>query len=269
MTDNTKFDGNIPTIYDRYLGPVIFEPYADDLSHRVVAVVPEGPVLETACGTGRLTKHLRTKLLNTAKLVATDLNQGMIDVAREKHGDTFDVEWKQADACVLPFPDRMFSAVVNQFGMMFVPDKPAAIREAARVLKGGGLFAFNVWDKIDVIPFARTAERVTSSFFPTDPPTFYQVPFGFHDTEMWTQLLNESGFTNIDVHKIAFETVTESARDFATGLVLGNPISVSIQERNLSADKIISALTEALIEQGGDHPFRSSMQAFIFTARTL
>jgi ubiquinone/menaquinone biosynthesis C-methylase UbiE len=267
--DNAKFVGSIPSFYDQHLGPVIFEPYADDLSQRVVAITPDGPILETACGTGRLTKHLRDKLLNTAKLVATDLNQAMIDIAHEKFGDSFDVEWKQADAVALPFSDRTFAAVVSQFGMMFVPDKPAAIREAARVLRGGGLFAFNVWDKFEENPFGKIADTTITKFFESDPPTFYKVPFGFPDTEMWLNLLNESGFTHVEVHKISCEAVSESAESLATGLVKGNPTIVAIQERNLPVEKIIATLAEELTKVGGNHPCRSKMQAIVFTARTV
>jgi ubiquinone/menaquinone biosynthesis C-methylase UbiE len=267
--DNINFAGSVPTFYDQHLGPVIFEPYADDLAQRVVAITPDGPILETACGTGRLTKHLRDKLLTTAKLVATDLNQAMIDTAVEKFGETFDVEWKQADAMALPFSDRTFSAVVNQFGLMFVPDKPAGIREAARVLKGGGLFAFNIWGSLDENPIGRIAHTNITKFFDTDPPTFFKIPFGFPDPEMWTNLLSETGFTNIDVHKLSCDALSESAESFATGLVKGNPSIATIQERNLPVEKIIAAVTEDLIKEGGDHPFHAKMVAFVFTARTV
>src|SRR5688572_19334555 len=133
-----QFTGHIPEFYDRHLGPVLFEPYAFDMATRVAAVAPNGPVLEIACGSGILTRHLRAKLLTTAQIVATDLNQPMLDIAQKKEGISEDVEWKQADASSLPFSDRCFAAVVNQFGMMFVPDKNQAVREAERVLKDGG-----------------------------------------------------------------------------------------------------------------------------------
>src|SRR5687768_9897286 len=215
---NAKFEGSIPTYYDRHLGPVIFEPYAADMATRVAAVAPNGPVLETSCGTGILTAHLRAKLLNTAHLVATDLNQAMIDVATHKEGVAADVEWKQADACSLPFQDRTFAAVVNQFGMMFVPDKTAAIREAERVLKDGGFFAFNVWDSLQNNPIGRSGHETVTKFFETDPPTFYQVPFGFSDPEMWTELLVQNGFGQIQVHKVSFDARSESAESLAIGL---------------------------------------------------
>ena len=268
MSDkNTKFEGSIPEFYDRHLGPVLFEPFAADLAARVAAVTPDGPILETACGTGVLTRQLRAKLLNSAKIIATDLNQAMIDQAFAKPGLASEVEWKQADASALPFSDRVFAAVVSQFGMMFVPDKAAAVREAERVLKDGGLFAFNVWDSYAENPAGRIANDVVTSFFDHDPPTFYQIPFGFHDPEMWTRLLQENGFGKIEVHKLAFEARTDSAEAFATGLVRGNPVNTAIQERGLSFDAIISAVRDALIHIGGDHPFQCPMQALVFTAR--
>ena len=140
---NARFLGTIPELYDRHLGPVIFEPYALDLSRRVAAAAPAS-VLEVACGTGILTQQLRAHLPPTAQLVATDLNQPMIDYARAKPGTAIPIHWRPADAAALPFPAASFGAVACQFGLMFVPDKEAAFREARRVLAQGGLFAFNV-----------------------------------------------------------------------------------------------------------------------------
>jgi ubiquinone/menaquinone biosynthesis C-methylase UbiE len=141
---NARFLGTIPELYDRHLGPVIFEPYAADLASRVT-VTADAPVLEMACGTGILTQHLRARLSPAVTLFATDLNQPMIDYARSKPGAAGNIEWRTADVAALPFPAATFAAVVCQFGLMFVPDKDAAFREARRVLVKDGLFAFNVW----------------------------------------------------------------------------------------------------------------------------
>jgi len=186
---NVQFAGSIPEFYDRHLGPVIFEPYAKEMAQRIGRLVSGGSVLETACGTGILTAHLRKVLPDATLLIASDLNQAMIDIACSKQGMPSNIEWKQADASALPFPARTFSAVVNQFGMMFIPEKSAAIQEAKRVLMEGGLFAFSVWDSLEHNHFGRTAHDVVTSFFDSDPPTFYQIPFGFHDPDLWINLL--------------------------------------------------------------------------------
>jgi ubiquinone/menaquinone biosynthesis C-methylase UbiE len=141
-----NFSGAIPELYEAYLVPLIFEPYAADLATRLAARSPSR-VLEVAAGTGVVTRALTRTLPASTSIVATDLNQAMLDRARAV-GTAYPVEWRTADALALPFPDRSFDAVVCQFGVMFFPDKPRAYAEARRVLRPGGAFVFNVWDSL-------------------------------------------------------------------------------------------------------------------------
>src|SRR6266404_1828564 len=136
---NAQFAGSIPAAYDRYLGPILFRPYAEDLAARL-NMDAKGAVLELACGTGILTRVLRDHLPASTRLVATDLNEAMIRNAVEKFRPGEAVEWQEADASDLPFDDESFDAVVCQFGIMFLPDKTLGAREARRVLKPGGVF---------------------------------------------------------------------------------------------------------------------------------
>lgn len=265
---NARFLGTIPELYDRHLGPVIFEPYAADLARRVAAAAAApATVLEVACGTGILTQQLRAHLPATARLVATDLNQPMIDYARVKPGAPSGVDWRTADAAALPFASASFAALVCQFGLMFVPDKEAPFREARRVLAKDGLFAFNVWDGFEHNPFGRIAHETIASFFPANPPNFYQVPFGFHDADVLRHFLDVSDFGQVQLEWVTLETHSPSARSFAVGLVKGNPVSIDIQERGAALDPIVDALEAALTRAGGDHPFRSTMRALVVTAR--
>src|SRR5215467_6200229 len=151
------FVGSIPENYDRYLVPLIFEPYAQDIAQRV-KLEPGARVLELACGTGIVTERVARRLDPRDRLTATDLNQGMIDIARRRLGDDERVSWQQVDATSLPFEDATFGAVVCQFGWMFFPDKPKAMREARRVLQGGGTMLFNTWDRIDRCPVFAEAD---------------------------------------------------------------------------------------------------------------
>ena len=153
-TDQT-FVGAIPEIYDQYLVPLIFEPYAVDLAARL-ARLPLTTVLELAAGTGVVTRRLALGLPATVAITATDLNQPMLDRAAAV-GTSRPVSWRLADALELPFADASFDAVVCQFGAMFFPDKPRAFAEARRVLKPGGTFIFNVWDRIEANDFALCA----------------------------------------------------------------------------------------------------------------
>jgi SAM-dependent methyltransferase len=177
---DTLFAGSIPGLYDTYLVPLIFEPYAVDLVDRLKSR-PVSRVLEVACGTGVVTRLLADELPDDVEIVATDFNQPMLDYAKSA-GTMRDVAWKQADAMNLPFADSSFDAVVCQFGVMFFPDRPQAFSEARRVLKPGGVFIFNTWDKIEDNEFADVVTTSLESIFPDDPPRFMaRTPHGYHD----------------------------------------------------------------------------------------
>jgi ubiquinone/menaquinone biosynthesis C-methylase UbiE len=265
-TNNAAFVGSIPENYDRYLGPVLFEPYAADLAARVS--VPKGAsVLEVACGTGIVTRRLRDRLGPAVKLVATDLNEAMMSYAAQKFQPEDSIEWKQADATVLPFEDQSFDAVVCQFGVMFFPDKAAAAREAYRVLKPGGMFLFNVWDAIEHNDPPDIAHGIITKFFAVNPPDFYDVPFSYHNQEVLRSLLNTAGFKDIQITVLPFEGTSPSAKDLSKGLIHGNPVITAIRERDESKLPEIEAALEAeVIARCGDAPVRARLQAIICTA---
>ena len=269
MTDRSaQFTGSIPAAYDRYLGPMLFEPYAADLVARL-AVPPKAAVLELACGTGILTQRLRRALPVTATLTATDLNEPMVAYARGKMPNA-PVTWQQADAQLLPFPDAGFEAVACQFGVMFVPDKARAFSEVRRVLKPNGLFAFNVWESLDENSFGRIARDTIDRYFTSDPPTFYDVPFGFHDVPQIRGLLRAARLNVVSCDAVELEAKSPSAQDAALGLVTGNPVILDVTERATApAEEIVAAVAQALAAEGGDTPLRLPMRALVFLAQAF
>jgi len=268
MTDpNAVFAGSIPENYDRHLGPVLFEPYAQDLA-MLLKVGDGARVLEVACGTGILTRHLRNRLPAGADLVATDLNQPMIDFARRKLVGMKGIKWQAADACSLPFPKASFDALVCQFGLMFVPDKEVALREARRVLAPGGTCLFSVWDSLERNTFAKVAHETIAGFFPVDPPTFYQVPFSLHRQDALKEMLAGAGFGEIRIEPVSLRGESPDARDLARGLVEGNPTGNTIRERGrVKADDVIQAVAVALAREFGDRPVRIPLHALVATGR--
>jgi SAM-dependent methyltransferase len=172
-----------------------------------------------------------------------------------------------ADAVALPFASASFAALACQFGLMFVPDKEAALREARRVLVKDGLFAFNVWASFEHNAFGRIAHETIGSFFSVDPPNFYQVPFGFHNPDEVRRFLHANDFGQVELEWVTLEARSPSAKSLAIGLIKGNPVSIVIQERKVALDPIVDALEAALVRVGGDHPFRSTMRALVVTAR--
>ena len=265
--EHTKFSGSIPAAYDRYLGPLLFQPYAEDLAARL-AVNETGSVLELACGTGILTRLLRTHLPSKVKLIATDLNEPMFRQAAAKFGKRERVLWLEADACDLPFDDGKFNAVVCQFGIMFVPDKALAAREAYRVLKRDGLFLFNVWDAMRHNKLGELAHRTITSYFENDPPTFYKVPFSYHNRAEIRRILKQAGFREIKTEVIAKIGKGNRAEDVARGLVAGNPVAVTIAKRDPSLLPIITgAVTAAITRRFGKRDIRAPMRAIVVRAR--
>ncbi len=203
MVDTDKlFAGSIPEIYDRFLVPLIFESYARDLAERSATTDPRD-LLETAAGTGVLTRAIASRLPASARIVATDLNQPMLDYSRARQSGDGRIAWKQADALALPFADQAFDLVACQFGVMFFPDKVRAYAEARRVLKPGGHFIFNVWDRISENEFADTVTEALAIVFPDDPPRFLaRIPHGYHDVDQIRAELNDAGFTSISVDAV-------------------------------------------------------------------
>lgn len=176
------FAGSVPKLYEEYLVPLIFEPYARDLADRLRSR-KLSRVLEIAAGTGVVTRHLASTLPESVSIVSTDLNQPMLDTAA-RIGTTRSVEWRQADAMQLPFGEGEFDAVVCQFGAMFFPDKSEAFSQARRVLKPEGVLLFNVWDRIEENEFADVVTTALASRFPDDPPRFLaRTPHGYHVVE--------------------------------------------------------------------------------------
>jgi ubiquinone/menaquinone biosynthesis C-methylase UbiE len=262
---HAAFEGSIPEFYDGHLGPVLFQPYAADLAARLT-LKGAARVLEIACGTGIVTRALRERLPAEAELIATDLNEAMVAYARGKPGASRGVEWRLADAAALPFPDASFDAAVCQFGVMFVPEKAAAFREAKRVLKPRGTFAFNVWDRMEENDLGRVAHETIADFFPSDPPQFYTVPFGFHDPEEIRSHLAAAGFRDVRVEPVALNASISSAQHVAVGLIRGNPVSTAIRDRGGEVETVIEALTAALTKRLGGDPPKARMRALVVLA---
>jgi ubiquinone/menaquinone biosynthesis C-methylase UbiE len=263
---DTAFSGSIASIYDDYLGPLIFEPYAQDLANRLAALNAER-VLETAAGTGIVTRALLATLSDSASVVATDLNQPMLDRAAERISSDR-VSWQKADALALPFPDAAFDAVVCQFGVMFFPDKPKAYREARRVLKPGGHFIFNVWDGIEHNEFADLVTAAVADMFADDPPRFLaRTPHGYHDKEAIIAEVKNAGFVNVAAETVTRRSVAPTCRDPAIGYCQGTPLRNEIELRNASR---LAEATEAaagrIKARFGSGPVDGMIQAHVITA---
>jgi ubiquinone/menaquinone biosynthesis C-methylase UbiE len=261
------FAGSIPEIYERYLVPLIFDPYARDLAARLAKTDPHD-VLETAAGTGVLTRAIASRLPAHAHMVATDLNQPMLNQAKARQNDDGRIAWKQADALALPFGDQSFDAVACQFGVMFFPDKVQGYTEARRVLKPGGHFFFNVWDRISENEFADVVTGALATLFPQDPPRFMaRTPHGYHDVEKIREELTAAGFADISIETVGHTSKAASPRDPAIAYCQGTPLRNEIDARDASRlEDATRAATGALQRRFGSGPIEGRIRAHVITA---
>ena len=238
------FAGSIPKIYETYLVPLIFRPYAADMARRIALHRPR-QVLEIAAGTGVVTRALAATLPADAKIVATDLNQAMIEEA-SAIGTTRPVEWRKADAMQLPFEDGAFDAVACQFGAMFFPDRAKAFAEARRVLRAGGVLVFNVWDRIEDNEFADAVTTALESVFPGDPPRFLaRTPHGYHDETAIAGDLASGGFrASSEIVTVTERSRAESPRVPAVAYCQGTPLRNEIEARDASRLEEATAVAE-------------------------
>jgi SAM-dependent methyltransferase len=263
--DSVKiFAGSIPKLYETYLVPLIFEAYADDLAKRVALRVP-ARVLEIAAGTGVVTRRLAVLLDERSSIVATDLNQPMLDHA-SGIGTWRPVEWRQADAMQLPFADAAFDAVVCQFGAMFFPDRSKAFAEARRVLAPGGSLIFNVWDRIEDNEFADAVTTALASLFPADPPRFLaRTPHGYSDRAMIARDLAVAGFAAPpEITTVAVRSHAASADIPAIAYCQGTPLRNEIEAR--SPGKLAEATdvaAAALVQRFGTGAIDGKIQAHV------
>jgi ubiquinone/menaquinone biosynthesis C-methylase UbiE len=260
------FTGSIATLYDKYLGPMIFQPYADDMAQRL-SDLKAGRVLEIAAGTGIVTQALIKTLPPAVSLVATDLNQAMLDVAAVKDRSNR-ITWQQADAQTLPFPDTSFDAVVCQFGAMFFPDKPRAFGEARRVLKPGGRYLVSVWDRLAHNEVTDLVVSAVAEMFPADPPQFLaRTPHGHYDKDVIVSALKQAGFADVAVATVTKRARAANATDAVFGFVQGTPHRSEIEARD--ATRLAEATEKAAARvkaKFGDGPVDSKIQAIVFTA---
>jgi SAM-dependent methyltransferase len=261
------FAGSIPQLYQSLMVPLIFQPYADDLARRAAARKVTR-VLEIAAGTGVVTRALDKALDDNATIVATDLNGAMVDEAR-KHNTRRPVEWRTADALSLPFPDASFDCVVCQFGVMFFPDRAQAFAEARRVLAPGGVFLFNVWDRIEENEVADEIGKALASLFPSDPPKFMaRTPHGYHDTDAIRRDLAAGGFPKAEIETIAARSKARNASDPAVAYCQGTPWRSEIEARG-SLEEGTQAARRALESRFGTGPVDGKIQAHVVTAERM
>lgn len=264
VTD-TLFAGSIPGLYDRYLGPLLFQPYAKEVARRAAALDPPR-ILETAAGTGIVTEALHRSVLE-AEITATDLNPAMLDIGAQRI-DSDKVSFQPADALELPFGEGSFDLVVCQFGVMFFPDKVKGNAEARRVLREGGHYLLAAWDRIERNGLSKLANDSMRDAFPDNPPKFMERgPFSYHEPEWIERDLREAGFNRIEIETVALKSRSSSAENAARGLCYGSPMGVELEEYGPGAlERVFEDFRQSACRYEGANGFEAPMAAHIVAA---
>jgi SAM-dependent methyltransferase len=256
-----SFAGSLPEFYDRFMVPVMFEPFARDLTSRLRGMT-SGHVLELAAGTGVVTRALARTLPAEVAITATDLNPAMIAQAKS-HPGMERVHWQEADALSLPFGDRLFDCVLCQFGVMFFPDKQAGFCEALRVLRPGGRLLFTVWgDRSGT--FFDIALDVIGRFLSRDPASLQSPPY--NNSAVVRDDLAAAGFEAIAAEDIA-KTVRTSSRELAFAMCHGGLPRMAIEAQMPDRlDEITEAAAAAVAAKFGSGAIEAPLRAILFTA---
>ncbi|MGQ0683784.1 class I SAM-dependent methyltransferase [Bradyrhizobium sp.] len=261
------FTGSIAQVYERLLVPLIFAPYADDLAARIAQVRPHR-ILETAAGTGVVTRALAARLPAGVSITASDLNEPMLAQAKATLPDPR-VEWRQADALALPFDDASFDVVVCQFGVMFFPDRIKGYAEAHRVLAPGGRLFFNVWDRIEDNEFADVVTRALAQVFPNDAPRFLaRTPHGYHDRDTIRGDLQQAGFGAITIDAVEHVSRAPSPREPAIAYCQGTPLRSEIEARGAPGlEAATDSAERTLAQRFGGGAIEGRIRALVVSAR--
>lgn len=260
MAKTDFFKHSAPSLYDRFMGPLLFEPYARYVAERL-AVLEPNRILETAAGTGIVTRAV-SEVVPEAQIVATDINPALVEfAAKQLRSDR--VTCHPADAQDLPFEDESFDLVLCLFGVMFFPDKVRANTEARRVLRTGGRYILVTFDRLDLNPIPQAAGEAVATLFADDPRYMERGPFSYSDATLVKRDLRAAGFEDPGLETVELSSRV-IAQEAAQGIVLGSPFRAEIERLEPSAlTRAVTAVTEALRPWDGKN---APMSAHIATA---
>jgi SAM-dependent methyltransferase len=266
QTGDSLFTGGVASFYESTLVPLIFESYADDMAARTLALAPRS-VLEVACGTGVVTRALASRLPRECEVMATDLNEAMVDHA-ESIGTSRAVTWRQADVMALPYAERAFDVVVCQFGVMFFPDRVAAYREIRRVLRPDGRFLFSIWNDIEHNDFAALVTEAVSALYPDDPPLFLaRTPHGhWRPAEIKSDVM-AAGFKQCDLVQRDDVSAAMEPELPAIAYCQGTPLRNEIEARDAGGlERATEAAAAAIRMRYGEGPIEGRISAVVVSA---
>ena len=229
--DFQQATGNVFEIYEQYLVPAVFGPWTPKLID--LAGLRKGErVLDVACGTGVVARLAAKHVGAGGQVVGVDLSPGMIEIARSvQPPQGASIEWREGDACNLPFEDSQFNVVCCQLGLQFFADKPKALQEMYRVLIPGGRISFLVWRSIEHSPGYAVLADALAHHVSADASSIMHTPFVFGDEEQELRtLVADVGFHDVTVQSDVGPVRFQSPEDFVRLYVAGTPLASHVAQ---------------------------------------
>ena len=263
--------GSAPEVYERELVPAVFGPWAPilvELAHPR----PGERVVDVACGTGIVARIVAARVGPKGTVVGVDLNPGMLSVARSAMSTdpraSGAIQWEEASADKLPFPNASFNVVYCQLGLQFFADRPAALREMHRVLAAGGRLAVMVWRGIDESPgFAVLAEALERHVGHT-AATIMRAPFALSDADQLEALVRAADFENVAIQRQGGMVRFPSVERFVLSYVAGSPLAGPVSQANDAArEALITDVRNGLGKYTSDTELAFPIAAHLLSAR--
>lgn len=267
-TSDVVFAGPVPALYERLLVPILFAPYAADLAERAARLAPRR-ILETAAGTGAVTRLLAATLPSQVRILATDLNPAMLEAAKATIDDPR-IDWRVADALSLPLEAGSVDLVLCQFGVMFFPDRRQGLREAHRVLAPGGRLLLNSWGRLEDNDFAAAVHEALAECFPRDPPLFLaRTPHGYASFEQMRADVEAAGFVDVTATLVRRTGVAGSPAELARAFCQGTPLRGEIEARAPEGlEEVTKDVERALARRFGEGRQQGALAAIVASAAT-
>jgi ubiquinone/menaquinone biosynthesis C-methylase UbiE len=246
------FGGSAPENYERYFVPVIPAPLAAELLDAVAPRLGER-VLDVACGTGIVARLAAERVGPTGKVTGIDLTPGMLEVAKNATPPGRAIDWHEASAEAMPLPDEAFDVVVCQLGLMFVPDKAAAVREMKRVLVSGGRLGINVPGPTP--PLFAIVDEALQRHVGSEAAGFVGAVFSLNDPGEIRDLIAGAGFRDVRVRKSARKLPLPPPGEFLWQYVHSTPLAgimakVDDQKRASLEREVVERL-RPFVQDGG------------------